>query len=49
MKITDLLQPQLEVVILKGAPGEAKQEPVAVILSSGPYLNVQTPGVSRVV
>ena len=37
------------VVILKGPPAKAKQELEAEILSSGPYLNVQTLGVNRVV
>ena len=34
---------------LKGTPGKAKQGLVTGVLSSGPYLNVQTLGVSRAV
>ena len=36
-------------LILKGAPGKEKWELVAGILSSVPYLYVQTLGISRVV
>lgn len=36
-------------VILKGVPGEVKQELGVGTLSSGPYLNIQTLIVSKVV
>ena len=41
-------QARLSVIILKGVSGKANREFGVAILSSGPYLNVQTLGVNRV-